>query len=56
MAGLRDSWGRQEQAVGAGQPQSPDVLRNEAVCAQTDGGELDRDAFAAFGRLSSLLC
>lgn len=48
--------GRQEQAVGAGQPKSPDVLRNEAVCAQTDGGQLDRDAFAAFGHLSSLLC
>ena len=42
--------------AGAGQRKSTKMLGNEAVCAKTDGGELGRDAFAAVGLLSSLLC
>lgn len=48
--------GGQEQAAGAGQPKSTKMLGNEAVCAKTDGGELDRGAFTAIELLSSLLC
>lgn len=53
---LRIAGGGQEQTAGAGQPKSTEMLGNEAVCAKTDGGDLGRDAFAAVGLLSSLLC
>lgn len=47
--------GRQEEAAGAGQPKSTEMLRSEGDCAKTDGGELDSDAFAAVGLLFLLL-
>lgn len=47
--------GRQEEAAGAGQPKSTEMLRSEGDCAKTDGGELHSDAFAAVGLLLFLL-
>lgn len=54
--GLGIAGGRQEEAVGTGQPKSTEMLGNEALCAKTGGGKLARDTFAAISLPSSLLC
>lgn len=54
--GLGIAGGRQEEAVGMGQPKSSEVLGNEALGAKTGGGKLDRDTFADIRVSSSLLC
>lgn len=55
--GLGIAGGRQEEeAAGMGQPNSTEVLGNEALCAKTGGGKLGRHAFAAVRLPSSLLC